>query len=218
MATDYDAAFYDLVREGAQRSATAAVPSILLHLKGAVVESVVDVGCGEGWWARAFATFGLSVLGLDGPGGGGALYPKAADCPAWATYATVDLAEPWSFPLNGDFDLAICLEVAEHLDTAASARLVRTLTALAPVIVFSAAIPGQPGHGHINCMWQTEWAGMFKACGYLTSPALRWTLWDNEDIEWWYRQNIFIAWQRGALDAEPEPVTSVVHPRFWEVR
>jgi hypothetical protein len=48
------------------------------------------------------------------------------------------------------FDLAISLEVAEHLPEGSAGALVSTLIEAAPVVVFSAAIKGQSGTNHIN--------------------------------------------------------------------
>jgi hypothetical protein len=52
----------------------------------------------------------------------------------------------------------VSLEVAEHLQPKRSASFVADLVALAPAVLFSAAIPGQPGTDHINPRWQDEWA------------------------------------------------------------
>ena len=43
------------------------------------------------------------------------------------------------------YDLAICVEYAEHLPEARAASFIGDLTKLAPAIAFSAAIPGQGG-------------------------------------------------------------------------
>ena len=46
-----------------------------------------------------------------------------------------------SFRLERRFDLALCLEVAEHLPAKAADAFVASLVELAPVVVFSAAMP-----------------------------------------------------------------------------
>jgi hypothetical protein len=51
------------------------------------------------------------------------------------------------------FDLALCLEVAEHLPAAAGDSLVRRLASVGARILFSAAIPGQGGRNHVNEKW-----------------------------------------------------------------
>ena len=64
---------------------------------------------------------------------------------------------------TGRFDLAISLEVAEHLAPQRSESLVRDLCALADVVLFAAAVPFQGGAGHVNERWQSWWAQRFTA-------------------------------------------------------
>jgi hypothetical protein len=59
----FDEATYELIREGCKRSAAAVVPIVYELVKP---RSVIDVGGGEGWWARAFVEAGTSrALVLD---------------------------------------------------------------------------------------------------------------------------------------------------------
>ena len=64
-----------------------------------------------------------------------------ADC-----YLVADLGKP--LPLDERYDLAVSLEVGEHLEASLAGGLVDSLTRLAPVVLFSAAIPGQSGTHH----------------------------------------------------------------------
>jgi hypothetical protein len=61
--------------------------------------------------------------------------------------------------------------------------------ALAPHVLFSAAIPGQGGNNHVNEQWQSYWADRFAAHGYgprdIVRPAVR----DDRSVAYWYRQN-----------------------------
>ena len=63
------------------------------------------------------------------------------------------------------------------------------LVALAPHVLFSAAVPGQGGNNHINEQWQSYWADRFAAHGYgprdIVRPAVR----DDRSVAYWYRQN-----------------------------
>src|SRR5579862_3100091 len=62
------------------------------------------------------------------------------------------------FNLGRSFDLAMSFEVAEHLPPDAAKGFVDSLTRLAPLVLFSAAIPFQGGVGHINEQWPEYWA------------------------------------------------------------
>ena len=71
--------------------------------------SVVDVGCGRGAWLRSFQQHGVQkILGFDGD------YVKHRDlCIHPKHFRAVDLAA--RIHTADTFDLAVCLEVAEHL-------------------------------------------------------------------------------------------------------
>lgn len=53
-------------------------------------------------------------------------------------FRAADLSQP--FQLAEFFDLAICLEVAEHLPKQSAPGFIQSLVRLAPVVLFSAAI------------------------------------------------------------------------------
>lgn len=207
--TPYDAAFYDLIRPGVRASAAVVVP-LLLDLFNP--RTVVDVGCGEGWWGQAFADHGCHVLGMDGPYGGAALPDR---------YVTVDLCEPFGSVARGD--LALALEVAEHLPEHRAAGFVEDLCTIAPLVVFSAAVPGQGGTGHVNEQWPAYWAALFASRGFAVSGALRWLIWSDDRVENWYRQNLLVAtaapqrWPHlfGGPYTEPHPV---IHPVLYDAR
>lgn len=82
-----------------------------------------------------------------------------------------DLTVPLS--LERRFDLALSLEVAEHLPAAAADHFVASLTRLASVILFSAAIPDQGGEGHLNEQWPDYWVERFAAHGFGVADVLR---------------------------------------------
>lgn len=207
----YDATFFDTIRDGCQSSAAVVVP-IVVDLLGP--RTVLDVGCGEGWWAKAFADVGgCEVLGIDGPGGGGALDGQFVSWDLRYSFATA----------VSRADLAVALEVAEHLPERRAESFIDDLCTVAPVVLFSAAIPGQGGTGHINEQWPDYWTAMFARRGYAVSGALRWLIWSDDRVENWYRQNLLVAARdpqvapslfRGPL-AEPH---RVVHPVLYDAR
>jgi hypothetical protein len=67
------------------------------------------------------------------------------------------------------------------------------LCELAPVVLFSAAVPGQGGHGHVNEQWPAYWVERFSSLGFHCSGALRWRFWRDERVEHWYAQNLLFA-------------------------
>lgn len=210
----YDTTFYDVIRAGSQSSAQVIVPLLnRLFNPG----SVVDVGCGEGWFASVFAELGASAFGIDGDYVSGHTAPGVLFIPA-------DLATTRLRDLDiGTFDLAISLEVAEHLPPECAEAFVDDLCSLAPVVAFSAAIPGQGGTGHLNEQWPAYWTSIFQECGYRICEDLRWQLWHDERVECWYRQNLLIAVRHDyavhpSIRFVDHTPLAVVHPILYDAR
>ncbi len=121
-------------------------------------------------------------LGLDGPA------TKVAFGPDESNFLAVNLAEP--VELTRRFDLALCLEVAEHLPAGSADLLVKTLTDLAPVVLFSAAHPAQGGQGHINERWPVYWHRRFSQHNYVLLDILHGPLSDQPLVLDCYRRNV----------------------------
>lgn len=165
-------------------------PSIILPvvLKFLPVYSVVDFGCGIGTWLFESKKNGvLKVIGLDG---------DYVDEELLNKYLTNNefIESDFRYPINIDekFDLAICLEVAEHLPASSAKTLVNSLVNHSDVILFSAAIPGQGGQHHLNEQWPAYWAQLFAANDYVFLDLIRPLIWDNTKVDYWYKQNIFL--------------------------
>jgi SAM-dependent methyltransferase len=170
--------------------------------------SVLDVGCGTGTWLRAAAALGVADLfGVDGI----IVEPNELQV-ARELVGEVDLSRPFS--LGRGFDVVLCLEVAEHLPEASAEALISSIVAHADEILFSAAIPGQPGQHHVNCQWPTYWQSRFNAHGFSCDDAPRWEIWDDDRVEPWYRQNLFRATRNPSLAGREPRIKAVVHPRF----
>jgi SAM-dependent methyltransferase len=188
----YDDEFFDRHTDETLQSARIVVPHVLRKVRP---NSVIDVGCALGAWLRVFAEHGVqTVQGLDGH------YVDRSKLLIEKTdFTPVNLAEsirsdlgPVTEKANGRYDLAVCLEVAEHLPDSSAPDLVRTLTTLAPVVLFSAAVPGQGGVGHINEQWPGYWRSRFQKHGFQRLDPIRRRIWKDERVHWWYRQNIFL--------------------------
>jgi SAM-dependent methyltransferase len=181
--TSYDAKFFEDQAEGSLRSALAVVP-IVLELTRA--SSVVDFGCGIGTWLKAFLVHGVAdVLGLDGPYVDRSRLKVDPSC-----FRECDLTGP--VELGRTYDLATCLEVAEHLPTRTSRALVRALAAASPLVLFSAAVPGQGGTAHVNEQWPEFWERLFSEAGMSRLDVIRPRIHQDTSVEWWYRQNLYL--------------------------
>ena len=191
--TYIEAGVRDQIRDGARRSAEV-LASYLVEVLG-LSGRMLDVGCGEGFLVAEFRSRGFEAHGVDGD-----------DLPG------VDKVRDLTRPLGiTGFDVAVCLEVGEHLPDSAAETLVDSLCAAASIVVFSAAIPGQRGPGHINEQWPAYWVEKFGRRGLVGSGALRWPIWGDERVEPWYRQNLLVFGSELPDDGCP----SVVHPDVW---
>ena len=214
MSQPYDDKFYTSVQAGARQSARHLLP-IIFEL--VMPNSVVDVGCGDGTWLSIVQDLGIAdFLGVDGDYVDRKSLQIAAD-----RFQPLDLAKPFSLPRR--YDLAISLEVAEHLPEVAAAGFIQSLVRLADVVLFSAAIPFQGGVNHLNEQWQDYWAQHFAQHGYVPLDCVRTAIWGNNEVNWWYAQNTLLYVNRTILSARPklksicdQPAPgplSIVHPK-----
>lgn len=149
-------------------------------------DRVVDVGCGVGTFLHAFREAGTgTVRGLEGTW----LDPEHLVIER-SELTPHDLERP--LPEVGTFDLAVCLEVAEHLTPGRAESFLDELCALAPAVLFGAAIPLQGGVGHVNEQWPSWWAERFAARGHAPFDCVRTPIWGDERIGTWYRQNTLL--------------------------
>jgi len=198
MVTDelkrYTQGFYDETLLTSMRSARVIVP-LVLGLTGA--KSVADVGCGTGSWLSIFKECGISdLLGIDN---------ASIEYSQLQVDSSIlrrhDLTEP--LILERKYDLATCLEVAEHLPASCAKQIVANLTSIAPMVLFSAAIPHQGGTNHINEQWPEYWAAMFRSHGYRAVDCVRDEIWQDENVAYWYAQNLILYVREDLLRFHP---------------
>lgn len=183
-ATPYGQDFYNSQIVGSLQSAQV----YLYHLFSiwGVPESVADLGCGRGAWLATCRDLGVRrTVGFDGD------WNSQEDMlDRNIEFHQVNLE--MELPLTETFDLAISLEVAEHLQPESSDAFVGSLTRLSGAVLFGAAFIGQPGANHINNRLHSFWAGKFLACGYLPFDLFRPVFWNDDRVEPCYRQNTFL--------------------------
>jgi len=211
----YDADFFRIQQDGSVRSANVVVP-----IAASIVRpmSVVDVGCGTGGWLAVFLAHGVrDIAGIDGD------YVKASMLRIpQRSFRTADLSLP--FDMDRTYDLAVSLEVGEHLPASAASTYVDSLTKLSDAVLFSAAVPFQGGRHHVNEQWPDYWARLFSERDFVCFDCIRRKIWSNPDVQWWYAQNILLFVRASAVSRFPalagmEPsnpeTLPVVHPRSY---
>lgn len=137
--------------------------------------SVLDIGCGKGEWLNEFdgEVFGVDIAAPDGP-----------------HFLQHDLTQPLN--LGRSFDLVLSLETGEHLPPEAAETYVDSIVRHGDRVVFSAAVPGQEGIGHINCQPHEYWHGLFVQRGFVVSDPIRPRVRNDSRVSPWYRDNTFV--------------------------
>lgn len=124
-------------------------------------KSHLDLGAGAGLLVEAMADAGCETLGVElaetaREATREDVRPKIAfgrGLEAWADFASVDLVS--------------CIEVLEHLPPEQADPAVDAICGRAERwVYFSAAAPGQPGKGHVNCREKGYWREKFEARGF----------------------------------------------------
>ncbi len=199
-----------------ERSARLVVPIVMELCQP---KSVVDVGCGTGIWLSVFRDLGVTEIhGVDGEYA--SLDQLRIDK---SRFTAVDLEKP--FVLDRQFDCASSLEVAEHVSAEHAEQFVESLTKLAPIVLFSAAIPLQGGYKHINEQWPDYWVELFGRRDYVPVDAIRHRIWHAREICWYTKQNTLLFVRRDRLERFPKlreayerfrdlPL-SLVHPDYF---
>lgn len=186
MKSLYNHDFYESRDRDTKYAADRILDILIEYIK---ICSVVDIGGGVGTWLKvAGAKFNCpekDLLLIEGD------------------YVEEDLLQvketqykPWdlekSIQVDRKFDLAISLEVAEHLQEKRAETFCEDLTLLSDVVLFSAAIPGQGGVGHINEQPLHYWVDLFAKQDYSVFDIIRPEIQFDRNIKHWYRQNTVV--------------------------
>lgn len=181
-------------------------------------KSVVDIGCGLGTFLHEFNKNGVNdYMGIDGPW---------VDVKKLSKNINLDHFRTMNFDenisINKKYDLALCLEVIEHINEKYATRMVNNLSNLSDVVVFSAAIPFQGGQNHINEQWLDYWQKEFEDNNYSLFDIIRPMIWNNPDIFYWYKQNIVVFINNNRKDiieslgnSTEKPILNMVHPECF---
>ena len=143
--------------EDASSTANLYMPILLKMVN---VESIIDFGCNVGVWLNAAIVNGVSdVLGVDGDNMRSHLrFPENQ-------FVSHDLTQ--SLNLGRRFSLAVCVEVAEHIEAVHAYTLINTIVTHADNVFWSAATPGQTGWNHVNEQPHEYWTEKFEKQGYI---------------------------------------------------
>lgn len=168
----YTTKYYSEIISGSTKSRDIVYQIPEIYTPG---QSIIDIGAGLGFWGMGISNYFAVDYKIP---------EKLLKIPV-ENYREWDITSDKPFPFPGKYDLALCMEVMEHVPEEHAERVIKLLTSLSDKILFSAAIPGQGGVGHVNEKFQTYWEALFRKFNYY--PLLQ--LPDHQDIEIWYRNN-----------------------------
>jgi len=183
MAKLYDESFFNKIKGASAKSAVLILP----HIKNIIpkLESAIDFGCGNGTWLNTLKQlYNTSILGIDGA----YAIPNLIINHSEFTACDFNKETP---NIYSKYDLAMSLEVGEHLDKHRAKTFVDSICTTSDYILFGAALPGQKGTHHVNEQPQSYWAKMFIDNGFIPVD-FRFKVILNYKISYWYRQNALL--------------------------
>ena len=135
------------------------------------VDSVLDVGCGDGVALNFFKKrikanknrkYLLSkIRGIEGVG-------QADEAIIQHDYTTGPCPAPWH---ENFFDLIWCCEFVEHVEEQYVPNFLDTFTT-GKTVLMTHAEPGQQGYHHVNCQPASYWVQKMREIGYTLNSEL----------------------------------------------
>jgi hypothetical protein len=143
--------------------------------------TVLDLGCGPGYYTKHFLDHGIESKGYDGN-------PNTPTI-SKGLCGVADLTQIHNFDKR---DWVLSLEVGEHIPKEYEDIFIQNLINHSKIgIVLSWAVPGQPGDGHVNCQSNDYVISLMNKHGY--SLDLNNTLQLREAAElWWFKNTLMV--------------------------
>jgi hypothetical protein len=119
--------------------------------------NVLDIGCGPGMYVDELLKRKVDALGIE---------------------ISDEIQKPYVlnkslFEMNETADVVMCLEVAEHLpEDKANDIVKKVVESTENILIWTAAIPGQGGVGHINCQPKEYWREKIEKEGLVYNDKL----------------------------------------------
>lgn len=121
-------------------------------------DSVIDFGAGAGRFLIPFHEAGIGIRGLERNRKAIETSPLPEE-----VFDIHDLSDP--FESDRQYDVALCMEVLEHLPESALGTTIDSIASSCDVAIVTAATPGQGGVHHVNERELDEWIQLFEARG-----------------------------------------------------
>lgn len=184
----YDENFMKHVKVEETESAKVMMESIYHELKP---RNVIDIGCGPCNHLNTLRAMDKNIKLVAVDGSEHARKYVGENIP----FHVKDFTYPFMID-GGDFDLAICFEVIEHISSDFEDILINNLMRHTnKYLVISAAIPGQPGHHHVACKPLSYWVNYLTKLGFThrTDIQERWKQeWKKKRVKFYFVDNLLV--------------------------
>lgn len=147
-------------------------------------QTVIDFGCGQGYYISELAKRNFEVYGLEG----------TQDIEKISFYKPIiqaDISQPIELIEYGS---VICLEVIEHIPKEKEQQVLENLhNHCSGKLIISWAVKGQGGHGHVNEQDASYVIATIEKMGYtynrIQTDQLR--MEGGKDL-WWFKKSIYV--------------------------
>ena len=152
------------------------------------VKTIVDLGCGPGWYVKTLRDAGFSIEGFDGNPNTGYLsdiiMQDGTQC------RQLDLTNDIKF--EEEYDMVLSLEVGEHIPREFEDIFISNLVNnCKKYLVISWAIEQQKGDGHINCHNNEYIIDKITKMGFVENIPVKNYLRHVAELRW-FRDTIFV--------------------------
>lgn len=189
-------------------------PTILVTewLKHFSPKKVIDIWCGTWSFVKVFRDKWIETIWVDW-----SWVDKSQLFMDEQYFIEKDLEKEHDF--DNKYDLAISLEVAEHLSKQSAENFIKTLTSCSNYIIFSAALPWQWWQNHINEQPPEYREKLFNKHWYDFYDVFRHIFWNNKKIFWRYKQNMFFVvrkWENIPSTLLEKSPRYIIHPELYD--
>jgi glycosyltransferase involved in cell wall biosynthesis len=116
-------------------------------------KTVLDIGCGPGIYVKSLQDLGVHAHGID-------VDQRVHGKPYLEFKSLFDLDS------TALAEVVVCMEVIEHIESDLEDQVIDRVSAVVgKTLIWTAAVPGQGGIGHVNCRPKEYWAEKFQALG-----------------------------------------------------
>lgn len=182
----YDREFHKSIENDEYPQAVRVGEYISTYLKP---DSFIDFGCSTGLYLREVQLKlpNISTVGFE-------FSQEAVNAALCKNIYKTDLTEEVQI-IKTPNTLGLCLEVLEHIEDHHWKQVLQNMATSCDRIIFSAAVPGQGGVGHINCRPKIDWIKRFHSLGWVVDlDATKHLIWFMEQgyRMGWFVNNVVI--------------------------